>query len=154
MPEFIGLDGDIARALLADVGVVVLREDSADIESLMGATLDDASRLERGSVVAVPPLPGCESEGFGAWHRNNANEFHIVIDGVGLVEFMTEGGPVAALLSAGDIMVVRQAEHRYLPLTPQGWVVRFGGGPDAELVPTDTGRPAGPWPRIGSTPTG
>ena len=120
----------------------------------MGATLDGASRLERGSVVAAPPLPGCEFEGFGAWHRNNANEFHTVIDGVGLVEFMTEGGPVAALLSAGDVMVVRQAEHRYLPLTPQRWVVRFGGGPDAELVPTDTGRPAGPWPRIGSTPTG
>ena len=41
---------------------------------------------------------------------------------------------------AGDIMANKAGvEHRYLPLTNQAWVVRIGGGADAELIATNTG---------------
>jgi len=41
---------------------------------------------------------------------------------------------------------VRGAEHRYVALEPQEWVLRHTGAADAELNPRETGRDAEPWP--------
>ena len=146
MATFVGISDQEARAQLSRAGVMILREDDPQLDLVMCATLDEDSRFDRDLITAEPPASGAEYTGFGAWHRNNHHEFHSVVSGSGIVEFMTESGPVAALIGPGDVMVVLCAEHRYLPLTRQEWVVRFGGGPGSELVPTDTDRPAGPWP--------
>ena len=49
-------------------------------------------------------------------------------------------------LEPGDIMLVKGAEHRYRPLTDQRWLIRFSGGAEAELLPTETGRLSQGWP--------
>jgi hypothetical protein len=46
------------------------------------------------------------------------------------------------------MMLVRGAEHRYRPLTDQRWLIRFSGGPQADLIPTETDRACVPWPRV------
>ncbi len=50
-------------------------------------------------------------------------------------------------------MVVEGAEHRYRPLTPQEWVLRFGGGRrrPSSSAPTPVAR-AQSWPTQPSTP--
>ena len=40
---------------------------------------------------------------------------------------------------------VERAEHRYRPLTEQGWVLRFEGD---DLGAVDTGRAQAPWPTV------
>ena len=82
----------------------------------------------------------------GAWHVNAQAEAHLVVSGEGLVEFMTPEGPVAAVITGGDVMVVRGGEHRYRPLTEQEWVIRHSGGPDADLGTRETGRASSAWP--------
>ena len=53
------------------------------------------------------------------------------------------------LLEPGDIMANKAGvEHRYRPISEQRWIVRIDGGPDAEMVTTETGRPAGPWAAV------
>jgi hypothetical protein len=100
-------------------------------------------------MVAEPPADEpAASVGMGAWHVNNVSEFETVLSGEGIVEFWTPEGAVSVLLRAGDIMAVEQAEHRYRPVTPQEWALRFGGGPEAEFVGPDTGRAADPWPDL------
>jgi hypothetical protein len=68
------------------------------------------------------------------------------VSGEGLVEFMTPDGPVAAVITGGDVMIVRGGEHRYRPLTEQEWIIRHSGAPDAELGSRETGRASTPWP--------
>ena len=98
-------------------------------------------------MVAEPPSDeAAASVGMGAWHVNNVNEFETVLSGDGIVEFWTADGAVSVRMGAGDIMAVERAEHRYRPLTPQEWALRFGGGLEAEFVGTDTGRAFEPWP--------
>jgi cupin superfamily acireductone dioxygenase involved in methionine salvage len=82
----------------------------------------------------------------GAWHINAVNEFETVVDGEGILEFMTDDGPVAVRLTAGDVMAVERAEHRYRPLTPQQWILRFDDGADGDLGAVDTGRASLAWP--------
>jgi len=147
MADFIGRDESEARALLAAAGVRILTIDSPDHEIVLGQVLEADAREERASIVAEPPEDDeAAAEGMGAWHVNEVNEFETVIDGEGIVEFWTSDGAVAVLLTAGDIMAVERAEHRYRPLTSQSWVLRFGGPADGELVAMETERESGDWP--------
>lgn len=148
MATFISHDEQQARWLLAEAGVTILREDSADRDIVFQEVLDEPSRFDRREVVVECPRPGDEYADFGAWHRNTENEFHSVLSGRGILEYWTKQGAVSVLLEAGDIMAVRRAEHRYLPLTQQRWCVRFSGGPDSQMVPIETGRVGDPWPMV------
>jgi hypothetical protein len=65
-----------------------------------------------------------------------------------VIEFWCGDQTVAAVLEAGDIMLVRGTEHRYRPLTDQRWLLRFSGGPQAALIPTETNRVSEPWPAV------
>ena len=147
MAEFIGRVESAARVLLADAGVRILSVESPDYEQVREEVLGSDSLEERFQMTAEPPADeAAAAAGMGAWHINNVNEFETVLDGEGIVEFWTEDGAVAVLLGAGDIMAVERAEHRYRPLTPQLWALRFAGGPEGEFVGTDTGRPSLDWP--------
>jgi hypothetical protein len=147
MAEFIGHVESAARVLLADAGVRILTVDSADHDEVRAELLGADAVHERAQITAEPPTDdAAAAAGMGAWHINNVNEFETVLEGDGIVEFWTEEGAVAVLLTAGDIMAVERAEHRYRPLTPQLWSLRFAGGSDGELVATDTGRPSLDWP--------
>ena len=148
MAEFLHPDELRARALLAEAGVTLLREDSPERDALLIDVLDEESRFDRGTFVMEPLPPGEEFTAYGAWHINNAPEFHSILDGTGILEYVTPGGVVSVILGPGDVMAVRRAEHRYRPLVPQLWIGRFGGGPGAELVPTETGRISAPWPAV------
>jgi hypothetical protein len=146
MARVIGRDEDEARALLAGAGVRIMRTDDADAEAVLAAVLG-AEGAERGRIVAEPPADeAAAASGMGAWHVNEVAEYETIVDGEGIVEFITADGVVSVLLTGGDIMVVERAEHRYRPLTPQSWVLRFGGPAGADLVAADTGRESGPWP--------
>jgi streptomycin 6-kinase len=147
MAEFIDRDETSARALLRAAGVRILRVGSDDSAQTLAEMLAADSRDERLRMVAEPPADdAAASVGMGAWHVNNVSEFETVLSGDGIVEFWTAEGAVAVRLGAGDIMAVERAEHRYRPLTPQEWALRFGGGPDGAFAGTDTGRASGPWP--------
>ena len=82
----------------------------------------------------------------GAWHINSVDEVHYVRTGRGLVQFALAEGICSVELLAGDVMIVRKAEHRYLPLESQEWVIRHSGPPGGGLGVRETGRPAEPWP--------
>lgn len=141
MAKFIGRDEAQARELLAAIGCMIVAEESAERAALMAEYLDESSRIDRGDLVVDPPAQGSEFDAFGAWHVNNNNEFHSITAGEGLLEFWTADGIVSVVLGPGDIMANKAGvEHRYLPLATQSWIVRIGGGLDAELVATDTGR--------------
>lgn len=146
MARFIGRDEDEARALLAGAGVRILRIDDPDRDAVLAEVLGEAID-ERGRIVAEPPADeSAAAAGMGAWHVNAVAEYETVVDGEGVVEFITADGAVSVLLTGGDIMVVERAEHRYRPLTAQAWVLRFGGPADGDLVASETGRDSGPWP--------
>ena len=120
MAEFLGRDEATARALLAAVGVRILRVDDAQHADVMAQVLTGAV-AERGRIVADPPADeAAAAVAMGAWHVNAVNEFETVVDGEGIVEFVTADGPVAVRLAGGDVMAVERAEHRYRPLTAQG----------------------------------
>lgn len=139
--RFIGRDEQEARDLLAGIGCHILAEHGPDRQLIMMDLLDDESRIDRGELVAEPPAAGAEFEAFGAWHVNNLNEFHTVTRGEGLLEFWTGEGVISVILEPGDIMANRAGvEHRYRPLTTHAWIIRISGGPDVELVATNTGR--------------
>ncbi len=146
MAEFLARTEADARALLADARVRFLREDAPDTESNVADVLAGAT-FERGRIVAEPPVDdAAASAGMGAWHVNAVNECHTVVDGDGIVEFVTADGPVAVRIGAGDVMAVERAEHRYRPLRAQGWILRFAGPADGDLGARDTGRTSGAWP--------
>lgn len=144
MPRF---DRPDAVALLADVGSEFWVADGADIDPA-----DIARRLPIGqdpvrAVVSIdPPVPGAEDSGMGAWHVNERDELHLVRSGEGLLQVMTDGGVVTVWLSAGDVMAMSGAEHRFRALTPQDWVLRWSGPGDADLGARETGRTPEAWP--------
>lgn len=141
-------------AALNRAGVQLVRADVVDgefvpPEEVLSAVISEPDRrFARAVLVADVPDADAQHAGMGAWHINNVNEVHTVTSGRGYLEFITDEGPVGVVLSAGDVMAVQRAEHRYLPLEPQGWVIRHAAAPDADLVPTDTGREDGAWPSL------
>jgi hypothetical protein len=148
MVRYVGIAEDDARARLAAIGTQLLTDpDQSTIDSVE-ATLPPEAREVRAAVVIPPPDVEDEHSGMGAWHVNAQTEAHLVVSGEGLVEFMTPDGPVAAVITGGDVMVVRGGEHRYRPLTEQEWVIRHSGGPDDDLGARETGRPSTPWPAV------
>jgi mannose-6-phosphate isomerase-like protein (cupin superfamily) len=93
--------------------------------------------------VTVPPSDGALDSGMGAWHINAVDEVHAVTSGEGQFQFATAGGIVSVVVAEGDVLWIRGAEHRYRPLTAQGWLLRFAGD---DLGARETGRPPGEWP--------
>lgn len=146
MVRYVGIAEDEARARLASIGTQLLTDpDQAEIDAVE-ASLPAEIQDVRAAVVIPPPDAGDEHTGMGAWHVNAQTEAHLVVSGEGLVEFMTGEGPVAAVITGGDVMVVRGGEHRYRPLTEQEWIIRHSGGPDDDLGTRETGRASTPWP--------
>lgn len=145
MATFLTYDAERSRAFLSLVGVRILTTLDPDHDEVMAEVLG-SDTAEKARIVAEPPADdAAAAQGMGAWHVNGADEFETVVDGRGIVEFHTSKGPVAVLLEAGDVMVVEGAEHRYRPLEPQTWILRFAG---ADLAARETGRVAGPWPNL------
>jgi mannose-6-phosphate isomerase-like protein (cupin superfamily) len=147
MARVIGRRDEDARALLEAAGVRlhVGVGDPADApDALCVAVMPGDSREPRGEVLVEVPID--VDAGMGAWHVNAVDELHVVRSGEGVMEFVTLDGVVSVLIGAGDVIEIRGAEHRYRPLSQQVWLLRFSGGPAAQLVATDTGRAAGPWP--------
>ncbi len=147
MARMIGRDDPEARALLDAVGVRLHVVDASTADApaeVVEAVLPDGSREVR--AVADIAVPDDVDAGMGAWHVNAVDELHVVQSGEGIMEFVTLDGVVSTIVGPGDVIEVRGAEHRYRPLTAQRWALRYGGGPDAELVATETGRASGPWP--------
>lgn len=135
-----------APAMLDHVGVrfVTITDDRVP-EYLLVEVLPEGQRAERGVIQMDPPAPGEEFSGVGAWHINNAPETHLLREGRGQVQFVTDGGIVTVLVEAGDVMIIDGAEHRFRPLTAVTWVLHYGA-PD--LIPEPTGRPPAAWPEI------
>lgn len=139
-----GIDLEVA---LAAVGVSFVHASGEDVpEDLLDEILGPEERQVRAVVVAQPPAAGEENSGMGAWHVNAAHEVHYVRSGRGLVQFALPEGICSVEVLPGDVMIVRGAEHRYLPLEPQEWVLRHTGPDGAELSPRETGRDALAWP--------
>ena len=99
----------------------------------------------RGVVVAQPPGPGEEHSGMGAWHVNEVDEVHFVRSGRGVLQFVLPEGLCSVEVAQGDVVVIRGAEHRYLPREPQEWVLRHSGPEDAGLAARETGRDGMAW---------
>jgi mannose-6-phosphate isomerase-like protein (cupin superfamily) len=147
MARVIGRDDTEALALLDSVGVRLHVADAATADAparIVAAVLPEGSRDVR--AVADIAVPDDVDAGMGAWHVNAVDELHVVQSGEGIMEFVTPDGIVSVVVGAGDVIEIRGAEHRYRPLTEQRWTLRYGGGPDAELLATGTGRGAEPWP--------
>jgi hypothetical protein len=145
MATFLTYDDERSRAFLSVVGVRILRVDDPEHDEVRADVLG-ADIEPKGEITAEPPADeAAANEGMGGWHINGGNEFETVVSGTGIVEFMTDKGAIAVLLEAGDVMAVERAEHRYRPLTPQSWVLRFEGD---DLGAVDTGRVAKPWPSV------
>ena len=142
-----GPGGVDLEAELAALGVRFVHAPGDDApEAVIAEVLGPDERQIRVVVVAEPPAPGEEYSGMGAWHVNAVQEVHFVRSGRGLLQFALPEGTCAVEIAAGDVMIVRGAEHRYLPLEPQEWVIRHSGPADAQLGARETGRDAGPWP--------
>ena len=146
MARFLTVDEDESRALLAAAGVHLARvgDDGEPDPALVADVLPEGQRQVRAE--ADIDVPDDVDSGMGAWHVNAVDEVHVVASGAGVMEFVTIEGPVGVLVEEGDVVAIRGAEHRYRPLTPQRWVLRFGGPADGDLGATDTGRGPSPWP--------
>lgn len=137
--------GDSSQRL-TDLGVEFHTTDEDDVpDHLLALTLEEGERQTRGEVAVDPPVAGQEFEDFGAWHVNDGNEAHLLRSGAGQVQFVDDGGVITVDVEAGDVMIIRGAEHRFRALTPAVWVLHFAGPEGADLVATQTGRQDTPW---------
>ena len=131
---------------LADLGVEFHSTIEDDVpDRLLALALDEEERQPRGEVAVNPPAAGHEFEDFGAWHVNDGNEAHLLRSGTGQVQFVDDDGVITVDVEAGDVMIIRGAEHRFRALTPAVWVLHFAGPAGADLVATQTGRQDSPW---------
>jgi hypothetical protein len=142
-----GPEGIDVEEQLAAVGVRFIPAPGDDApEDVIAEVLGPDERQIRAVVVAEPPPVGEEHSGMGAWHVNAVHEAHYARSGRGILQVALPQGVATIEVVAGEVMIVRGAEHRYLPLEPQEWVLRHAGPADAQLSPRETGRDAGPWP--------
>ena len=147
MARFESADGSDAVALLSAVGSEFWTVSSSDIDAADIARRLPAGEGEVRAIVAIePPVAGDEDSGMGAWHINAHDELHLVRSGQGLLQVVTQGGIVTVWLGPGDVMAMSGAEHRFRALTSQEWVLRWSGGPEADLGPRETGRVSVAWP--------
>lgn len=143
-----GMDAVQARAALVAAGVQLLAATDADggvDPALLELVLEPPARFVRDVMTVEPPEAGAEDAGMGAWHVNAVDEVHSVLDGTGIMEFVTGAGIVSVLVEGGDVVVIQQAEHRYRALSPQRWAVRWAGPIEGELVAISTGRASSAW---------
>lgn len=150
MATILGYDDDgEGRAALGRAGVrlhsVVPGTVEID-EATLASALPDHARSVRGEMTADVPDEAQADVGMGAWHVNDVDELHVVTAGRGIMQFLTPDGPVAVVVEGGDVIEIHRAEHRYRPLTEQGWIIRHAAEPDADMVASETGRAPGPWP--------
>lgn len=146
--EFVGIDEDSGRQRLAGIGVEIHqigREGSAEEAEVIAAVLPEGERHVRGTFDATAPAPGEEQAAHCAWHTNAVTEAHTFNSGRGLFEFWTDDGQVGVVLTGGDLLVNRGAEHRMRPLGDQQLRLRHSGGADADFGYVDTGRSPMPW---------
>lgn len=149
--EFIGIDDEDGRSLLRAVGTEIhqIRQEGSPEETrLVARALPEGERHTRGTFDATAPDPGDEHAAHCAWHTNSVTEAHTFNSGRGLFQFWTEQGPVSVVLTAGDLLVNRGAEHRFLPLGKQQLRLRHSGGADGDFGYVDTGRSPMPWPEV------
>ena len=131
---------------LTDLGVEFHATNEDDVpDHLLALALAEGERQTRGEVAVDPPAAGQEFEDFGAWHINDGNEAHLLPSRTGQVQFVDDGGEITVDVEAGDVMIIRGAEHRFRALTPAVWVLHFAGPEGADLVATQTGRQDTPW---------
>ena len=52
---------------------------------------------------------------------------------------------VSVNLTAGDVVVIRKAEHRFLATSPTSWILRYTGPEGSDLVTRETGRMGPAW---------
>lgn len=146
-----GPDGVDAEAALRAAGASFVHAPGDDAPAdLIAEVLGPDERQVRAVVEVQPPGPGEEHAGMGAWHVNAVDEVHFVRSGRGVLQVAVTEGTCTVELLPGDVMIVRGAEHRYLPLAPQEWVLRWSGPADSELGARETGRATQPWPGLGS----
>jgi hypothetical protein len=149
MAKFLHPDTIAGQAALADIGV---RFVSSDHEGEISGEhleefLSESERHVRTTFTAQPPSEDSHFDGMGAWHINNAQEAHSIVAGEGVMEFITQSGVVSVLVEQGDAVLIDKAEHRYLPLTEQTWLIRHGGESDFTFEATETGREPEQWLR-------
>jgi hypothetical protein len=145
-----GPGGIDLEAELESVGIRFVHAPGEDAPAdLIAGVLGPEERGVRAVVVAEPPVAGEEHAGMGAWHVNSVVEAHFVRTGRGLLQVALAEGVASVEVVPGDVMIVRGAEHRYLPLEPQEWVLRHSGPADADLGAQETGRGPDPWPTMG-----
>ena len=131
---------------LTDLGVEFHTTDEDDVpDHLLALALEEGERQTRGEVAVDPPAAGQEFEDFGAWHVNDGNEAHLLRLGTGQVQFVDDDGVITVDVEAGDVMIIRGAEHRFRAMTPAVWVLHVAGPDGADLVATHTGRQDTPW---------
>jgi hypothetical protein len=139
---------DLEKAL-AEVGVRFVHAPGDDAPAeVLAEVLGPDERHVRAVVVAEPPAPGEEHAGMGAWHVNAVDEAHFARSGRGLLQVVLPVGLASIEILPGDVMIVRRAEHRYLPIEAQEWVIRHTGPVTADLAPRVTPRDADPWPLL------
>lgn len=137
---------DDASVRLAALGVEFHSTRDDDVPAALLATvLPQGEQQVRAVAVMDPPTPGGEFDGVGAWHINAQDEAHLLREGAGEVQFADDTGIITVLLKAGDIMIVRRAEHRFRALAPCTWVLHYSGPDGADLETTPTGRIDSPW---------
>ena len=137
--------GDSSQRL-TDLGVEFHTTDEDDVpDHLLALALEEGERQTRGEVAVDPPAAGQEFEDFGAWHVNDGNEAHLLRSGTGQVQFVDADGVITVDVKAGDVMIIRGAEHRFRALTTAVWVLHFAGPEGADLIATQTGRQDTPW---------
>ena len=137
--------GDSSQRLI-DLSVEFHTTDEDHVpDHLLALALEEGERETRGEAAVDPPAAGQEFEDFGAWHVNDGNEAHLLRSGTGQVQFVDDGGVITVDVEAGDVMIIRGAEHRFRALTPATWVLHFAGSEGADLVATQTGRQGSPW---------
>lgn len=143
MARFLTPDEPVAREILATAGVDISAAPDGDVPSdLLSRALPAEHRAVK-VAVTVPPADDALDSGMGAWHINAVDELHVVTSGEGQFQFVTARGIVSVAVTEGDVLWIRGAEHRYRPLTAQGWLLRFAGD---DLGARETGRAPGEWP--------
>lgn len=144
-----GPGGIDLEAELAAVGVRFVHAPGQDTPTeLLEEYLGPDERQVRGVMVVTPPEAGEEFSGMGAWHVNAQQEVHFCRAGRGLAQFQLPEGVASVEVIAGDVMIIGGAEHRYLPIESQEWVLRHTGPADGDIGASETGREAEPWPQM------
>src|SRR5438876_5181850 len=113
--EYLGPDSrpmaaEDARALLSADGTEV-HPLSAEDEVVLAMFGDDPSAFRGETDLSPPADEVAAAAGMAAWHVNEKDEGHTVRSGTGLMQFMTDSGPVSVILQPGDVLVIRGAEH-------------------------------------------